>query len=209
MTLIGYSGHAFVVYGILKAVNVSVDSYCDAVEKSYNPFNLAYLGTETTNEAIESLKNGCFISIGNNGGRNQVYNYLSSKNILPVNAIHPAAIIDSTVKIANHAVMISAGVCINPLASINIGVICNTGCIIEHECIIGAFAHIGPGAVLCGNVTIGEGSFVGAASVIKQGITIGKNVIIGAGAVVVKNVGDNETVIGNPSRSFEKNIQIK
>jgi acetyltransferase-like isoleucine patch superfamily enzyme len=79
-------------------------------------------------------------------------------------------------------------------------VICNTGCIIEHECIIGDFVHIAPGAVLCGNVSIGNGTFVGANSVIRQGISIGKNVTIGAGTVVTKDVPDQCRVAGNPQR---------
>jgi sugar O-acyltransferase (sialic acid O-acetyltransferase NeuD family) len=96
--------------------------------------------------------------------------------------------------------MIAANVTINPLAKIGRGAICNTGCVIEHECEVDEFAHIGPGAVLCGNVKIGQQTFVGANAVIRQGITVGKNVMIGAGAVVVKNVPDNTTVIGVPAK---------
>jgi acetyltransferase EpsM len=33
-------------------------------------------------------------------------------------------------------------------------VILNTGCIIEHECVLGDAVHIGPGAVLAGNVKL-------------------------------------------------------
>ena len=88
---------------------------------------------------------------------------------------------------------------INACATIGDAVICNTACIIEHECRIANFVHIAPGAVLAGNVKIGEGTFVGANAVIKQGITIGKNVTIGAGAVVTKNIGDGLTYYGNPA----------
>jgi acetyltransferase-like isoleucine patch superfamily enzyme len=69
---------------------------------------------------------------------------------------------------------------------------------------IGEFAHIGPGAILCGNVTIGDGSFIGAGAIIRQNIIIGNNVMIGAGAVVVKDVEDNEIVVGNPSKKLIK-----
>jgi sugar O-acyltransferase (sialic acid O-acetyltransferase NeuD family) len=101
--------------------------------------------------------------------------------------------------------MISPNVTINALAKIGIGAICNTYSIIEHECIIGDFAHIAPGAVLCGNVKVGENSFVGAKSVIRENITIGKNVIIGAGSVVVKDIPDNVKVVGNPARIIKYN----
>ena len=197
MILIGYSGHAFVVYGILKAAGKKVIGYCDVSEKGYNPFDLTYFGTETSESAFEILKqNNFFIAVGDNITRNKIYDQLFQKNLTPVNAIHPSSVIDTSATIVTHGVMIAAGVIINPLAAIGKGAICNTGCIIEHECVVGDFSHIGPGAVLCGNVKIGNGTFVGANAVIKQGIIIGKNAMIGAGAVVVKNVPDNVTVIG-------------
>lgn len=201
MILIGYSGHAFVVCGIFQAAGKKVTGYCDVDEKEYNPFGLTYFGTENSDAALEALKQyGFFIAVGDNGLRKKIYSNLLLKNIIPVNAIHPSAIMDGSVKIAAGAVMIAANVTINPLAGIGTGVICNTGCIIEHECIVGEFAHIGPGAVLCGNVKIGEGTFVGAHAVIKQGINIGKNAMIGAGAVVVKDVPDGATVMGVPAK---------
>lgn len=201
MILIGYSGHAFVVYGILQLAGKQATGYCDVEEKEYNPFNLVYEGSETSDEAIKKLQTtDFFIAVGDNQVRHKIYHQLSKQNMLPANAIHPSAVIDASAGIADHGVMIAAQVSINPLASIGIGAICNTGCIIEHECVVGEFAHIGPGAVLCGNVKIGEGTFVGANAVIKQGITIGKNAMIGAGAVVVKNVADNVTVVGVPAK---------
>lgn len=201
MIIIGYSGHAFVLYGILQLAGKQVTGYCDVSEKEYNPFNLVYEGSETSEETLKKLQaNDFFIAVGDNKIRSKIYHQLNKQNILPVNAIHPSAVIDASASIAAHGVMIGAQVTINPLATIGMGAICNTGCIIEHECIVGDFAHIGPGAVLCGNVKIGDGTFVGANAVIKQGITIGKNAMIGAGAVVVKNVADNVTVVGVPAK---------
>jgi sugar O-acyltransferase (sialic acid O-acetyltransferase NeuD family) len=201
MILIGYSGHAFVVYGILRSAGLPVTGYCDVAKKEYNPFNLPYFGPENSESGLDALKqNGFFISIGDNRLRNKIYTNLQQKQLAPSNAIHPAAVIDASASIAEQGVMIAAHATINPLASIGTGAICNTGCIIEHECIVGEFAHIGPGAVLCGNVKIGSGTFVGANAVIKQGITVGKNAMIGAGAVVVKDVPDAVTVIGVPAR---------
>jgi sugar O-acyltransferase (sialic acid O-acetyltransferase NeuD family) len=201
MILIGYSGHAFVVYGIVTASGKKVTGYCDIEEKSYNPFVLQYFGKETTDTALAAFKTaGFFIAIGDNAVRKKIFNTLSSKNLFPVNVIHPSAVIDIAAIIAANGAMIAANATINPLAKIGIGAICNTGCIIEHECVVGNFAHIAPGAVLCGNVKVGNNSFVGANAVIKQGIVIGNNVMIGAGAVVLKNVPDNTTVIGVPAQ---------
>lgn len=205
MILIGYSGHAFVVCGILHAAGKQVTGYCDVEEKELNPFNLIYIGPENSVQAMEKIiEQGYFISVGNNAIRKKIYEHFAREQVFPVNAVHPSAMIDHTAQLAAHGIMISAGVCINPLATIGTGAICNTGCIIEHECKVGDYAHIGPGAVLCGNVRIGNLSFVGAGSVIRQGVSIGNNVVIGAGAVVVKDVPDNEIVVGNPSRTLIK-----
>lgn len=201
MILIGYSGHAFVVYGIFTAAGKKITGYCDVAEKEYNPFSLTYFGGENSETAFQTLKqNGFFIAIGDNSLRNKIYTSLQQNLLLPVNAIHPSAIIDASATIAKHGVMIAASATINPLAVIGTGAICNTGCIIEHESVVGEFAHIAPGAILCGNVKIGNGSFVGANAVIKQGVTVGKNTIIGAGAVVVKDVADGLTVVGVPAK---------
>lgn len=201
MILIGYSGHAFVVYGIFTATGKKITGYCDVAEKEYNPFNLHYAGSENSETGLQALKqNGFFIAIGDNQLRNKIYTNLQQKQLIPANAIHPSAKIDASASIAEHGVMIAANATINPLASVDTGAICNTGCIIEHECVVGEFAHIGPGAVLCGNVKIGSGTFVGANAVIKQGITVGKNAMIGAGAVVVKDVPNGVTVVGVPAK---------
>ncbi|MBL7701570.1 MAG: acetyltransferase [Ferruginibacter sp.] len=201
MILIGYSGHAFVIYGIFKAAGKKIAGYCDVTEKTYNPFGLQYFGKENSETGLQAIKDhGYFIAVGDNGLRKKIYEGLAKDNLQPGNAIHPSAVIDPSANVAEAGVMVAANVTINPLASIATGAICNTGCIIEHECIVGEFAHIGPGAVLCGNVKIGDGTFIGANAVIRQGVTVGKNAMIGAGAVVVKDVPDNVTVIGVPAR---------
>jgi sugar O-acyltransferase (sialic acid O-acetyltransferase NeuD family) len=141
--------------------------------------------------------------VGHNGIREKIHNHLSQFLGNPINAIHPSAVISGSVKMGD-GIMIAANATLNPLVQLGRGVICNTSTSIDHECIIGDFSHIAPGAVLCGNVTVGRGSFIGANSVIRQGITIGNNVIIGAGTVVIKDVADNATLIGNPARTLVK-----
>ena len=199
--LIAYSGHAFVIYDILKSQNKTVTTYCDSEEKINNPFLLQYLGKEDSEIALNMLQNDdYFVCIGNNNIRRKVQEkmtMLSQK--APINAIHQKSTINTMVTLGN-GVMVAASAVINPLSNIGSGVICNTGCIIEHENQIGDFVHIGPGAVLCGNVRIDENSFIGANTVVKQGVTIGKNVIIGAGSVVIENIPDNCTAVGNPCK---------
>jgi sugar O-acyltransferase (sialic acid O-acetyltransferase NeuD family) len=203
IVLIGYSGHAFVAADIFLSRGLSMAGYCDNEEKNYNPFSLKYIGKDQDTAVLKLLKEyDYFIAIGDNTIRRKIFEHLSASLGMPVNAIHTSSVISSSSIIGN-GVFIAANSTINPLVKIGNGVICNTSCSIDHECVIENFAHIAPGAVLCGNVRIGEGSFIGANSVIRQGINIGKNVMIGAGAVIVKDVADNSIIIGNPQKNLK------
>jgi sugar O-acyltransferase (sialic acid O-acetyltransferase NeuD family) len=207
VAVVGYSGHSYVIIDILLNAGRIVTAYCDSEKKDKNPYHLNYLGKES--ESLSSLQSfDYFIGVGHNGIRKKIFNQLFEHLGSPVNAIHPQAIVSASVEM-NYGIMISANATINPLVSLGQGVICNTSCSIDHECIIEDFAHIAPGAVLCGNVRIGAGSFVGANAVIKQGITVGRNVMIGAGSVIIRDVPDNTTVVGNPQRILEKEEQRK
>ena len=202
VAVVGYSGHSYVIIDILLNAGRMVTAYCDSDRKEKNPYHLNYLGKE--NEVINALLSfDYFVGVGHNGIRRKIHTQLAENLGNPINAIHPSAIISASVEL-KHGIMISANATINPLVTLGHGVICNTSCSIDHECIIEEFAHIAPGAVLCGNVRIGAGTFVGANAVIKQGITVGKNVTIGAGTVIIRDVPDNTIVVGNPQRIIHK-----
>ena len=206
--IVGYSGHAYVVLDILLSQKYSVIGYCDAIKKEDNPLNLKYLGKETDAYPLSILKeNNYFVSIGDNNIRAKVLDSLvNTLESAALNVIHEKAVCSSFIEChPNGGILVAANATINPFVKIGKGVICNTSCSIDHECILGDFVHIAPGAVLCGNVVIGDNSFIGANSVVKQGISIGKNVIVGAGSVVIKNIPDNAVVAGNPAKPLKIN----
>jgi sugar O-acyltransferase (sialic acid O-acetyltransferase NeuD family) len=201
--LAGYSGHGFVVAEAAQQANMPLFYYSEHTELNTNPFGLHYLGFEGKdsfegwNEDLDFI-----LGIGDNAIRVKVAQLIKSKNKKICNVIHPTASIGQKVTIGEGN-FIARNVSVNPLASISNYCILNTGCIVEHECVINQGVHIAPGAVLAGNVTVGENTFVGANAVIKQGVTIGKNVVIGAGSVVLKDVLDHKIVVGNPAKEIK------
>lgn len=198
--IIGYSGHSYVVLDSILSANYNVIGYCEQEKKAINPYNLAYFGDERTISVINKLVDSqVFLGVGDNAVRAKIFDHLTKHNISCPSLIDRNANVSKLASI-DHGTVVMPGATINALAEIGRAVICNSSCIIEHECLVGDYAHIAPGAVLTGNVTIGERTFIGANTVIRQGITIGKNVIVGAGSVVVKDVQDGEIVYGNPAK---------
>ncbi len=199
-TIIGYSGHAYVVAESYLSNGNSLHYYTSLKKADKNPFNLAYLGCETDpNFNGWGMRLAFIMGIGDNNLRYVIAELLLSKLQIIKSVIDPTSSISRTAIIGN-GVFASKGVIINAFSKIDDFAILNTGCIIEHECEISKAAHIAPGAVLGGNVKIGERSFIGANSVIKQGVVIGDDVIIGAGSVIINNVESKSKIVGNPGR---------
>lgn len=93
--------------------------------------------------------------------------------------------------------------------SIKCGDFCifNQNSTIAHDCAIGDFVHLAPGANISGNVDIGENCWVGAGAVINQGeleckLRLGNNTVIGSGAVVIGSCSSNSTYVGIPARKL-------
>jgi len=142
-------------------------------------------------------------SIGNPFLRIKLYNIICEIGYkIPI-------IIDSSAKVSKHAI-IEQGVFIGKKCIVNAGshiqkgAIINSGSIIEHDCQIAAFVHIGPGAILGGEVVVGENSHVGLNAMVKQQVHIGSNSVIGMGSVVLHNIDNNIMAYGNPCREVKK-----
>jgi sugar O-acyltransferase (sialic acid O-acetyltransferase NeuD family) len=195
--IIGYSGHAYVVCDILLKNKVSIKGYCDRIRKKNNPYNLIYLGSELEYSFNDEE---VFVAIGDNKIRKAVFDSLDGKAALG-DAYHPAAEIGYGVQLGAMTTLGAYSV-VNPLASLGKGVIINTGAIIEHECKVGDFVHVAPGAILAGNAVIGDNTFIGLEQLVKQGVKICNDVIVGAGSVVIKDISEPGTYIGVPAKKM-------
>jgi sugar O-acyltransferase (sialic acid O-acetyltransferase NeuD family) len=199
LSLIGYSGHAYICAEVALLNGYVIDGYFELTQMASNPFNLNYRGKGVVLDPALTL----FVAIGDNALRKKLYNQAYTNGNTISTLIHPKANVSELAEVKS-GTLICAGAIINPLAEIGAGVIINSGAIIEHECKIGNFTHVAPGAVLTGNVTVGELCFIGANTVIKQGTTICSNVTIGMGAVVTKNITEPGTYVGAPARKLIK-----
>ena len=210
LLLVGGGGHCkSVLDSVLASSDYSDIGIIDNEENvGKNIFNIPIIGTDKDLERL--YNNGykyAFISIGSIGNpdlRIKLFHRLVDSGYIIPNVIDPSSTVSHYAKLAA-GIFIGKKVVINSGVNIHKGVIINTASVIEHDCIIDEFAHIAPGAILCGNIHVGKRAHIGAGCSIRQQIIIGSDTIIGLGSVVLNNIEDNVIAYGNPCKGVKKN----
>lgn len=134
-----------------------------------------------------------FIAVGDNRVRERISN--AKRNW--ANVFHPRAIFGG---ILCSGVYLGCRAVIGPNAIVGDFSIVNTGAILEHDSVLGAYSHLCPGVITGGGVKIGNLTTVGMGAIIRDHVTIGNNCVIGMGSVVTKDIPDNSVAYGNPCR---------
>jgi sugar O-acyltransferase (sialic acid O-acetyltransferase NeuD family) len=139
------------------------------------------------------------IAIGDNGARRAMANIIEESGFQLVNAIHPSAQLASSVTVGK-GVVIAAGALVCAHCQVGDYAILNTGCIVDHESMIGTATHVCPGVRLAGHVTVESGAFLGIGATVVQNVRVGFEAVVGAGSVVIQNVDPMTTVVGVPAK---------
>lgn len=124
--------------------------------------------------------------------------------------IHPDA---SLTQARQEGTVIGAGAVIfagaRVMAGVSIGCFCtmNLNVTVSHDCDIGDFVNLSPGAHIAGNVCIGRGAWIGLGAVVNQGsddrkLIIGAGTIVGSGTVVLRDCDPDAVYVGNPARKI-------
>ena len=154
-------------------------------------------------EALETMRGrgvaAAIVAIGQAGARASIAERLRQAGFTLISAIHPRACVSPSATISPGC-LVGAGGIVHAGTVLGEGAIVNTGAIVEHDCTVGAFAHIAPGAVIGGHARIGEASWIGIGATVKDRIAIGDRTMIGAGSVVVRDMPADALAYGNPAR---------
>ncbi len=211
MVVIGGGGHAKVVIALLKKLGVyEILGYTD-LKNNGSILGVSHLGPDSELEPLSAAKPGlkAAIGIGQVGLGKQRCSILG-RLAIPLVAfppiVSPAAIVNESV-ILGHGVVIMDGAVINAGASIGCGAIVNTHSTIEHDSVVGDWAHIAPGAIVCGNVHIGDFSMVGAGATVIERIRVASSCMIAAGATVVQTIASAGVYAGTPARLLHEGSQ--
>ena len=101
--------------------------------------------------------------------------------------IHPQATVASDVRAAPGLVM-AAGSRITTNVTVGRHVHLNLNATLSHDCEVGSYSLLNPGAHVNGEVVLGESVVVGSGAVVREGSRVGAGTVIGAGAVVITDL---------------------
>ena len=135
--------------------------------------------------------------------RRAIYERLTALGFRFATVVDPLALLAGPVEIGEGA-QVLAGAVVQPGARLGVNCIVNTRASIDHDCVIGAHAHIAPGATLSGGVRVGEGAHVGTGASVIHNVHIGAGAVVGAGAAVIADVPNGTTAVGVPARILGK-----
>jgi sugar O-acyltransferase (sialic acid O-acetyltransferase NeuD family) len=111
---------------------------------------------------------------------------------LPI-LLHPRATVERSAQVGD-GTQVFANAYIGSSALLRPKCMVNTGAIVSHDCEIGSYTHIAPGALLAGHVRVGERTLVGMGVTTAIGIKVGDGVRIGNGAILYADVPDRTII---------------
>jgi len=126
-------------------------------------------------------------AIGHVEVRVQIFDMLRQAGFLFPTVIHPMAFVEPSAKIED-GVQILAKSYISSSATIDFGTLINAGVVVSHDCNLGKYVNLSPGAMLAGGVVLKDRVQVGMAATINIDITVGEGARIGNSAVVKADV---------------------
>lgn len=199
--LLGGGGHASVLLEILALEKSEVIGIIDPHKKKGASISGIPIIGNNDDEVLEHSKEEILLVNAIGPKPKSSERKILSKKFLKLGyqfktLIHPSAHISNT-SIIKNGCQVMAGAIIQANAIIGALSVVNSGAIIEHDCNIGEYNHIAPGAILCGGVKTESGVFIGSGSTILENLTLKANSTLAAGVTLRKNLCNNKIFYGH------------
>lgn len=164
LMILGAGGHGRTLYELARLLGYQDIIFLDDNVSPIIETNKLIIGKISELKLHVNDASHIAIGIGNNKVREQLYQQLISLGIDPVTLIHPLAFVSPSATIADGSVVL-AGAVVGANAKLGVGTIVNSHSTVDHDSILGDFAHLGVGVHLAGSTIIGKSAFLQAGTV--------------------------------------------
>jgi len=195
----GGGGHGKALIDLVRLVaNYSIAGIVDdGLPVGSNIMGVTVLGGSSILERL--IKQGVHLAanavggIGNIDSRIKVFERLSQAGFTCPTLVHPTAFIEPS-SFLSQGVQVMPHAYVGSEAHVGFGAIVNTGTIVSHDCKLGDYSNLSPGAILAGEVTVGTATLVGMGVTVNLRVNIGSHARIGNGATIKQDVPESGIV---------------
>ncbi len=197
LVVVGAGGHAKVVIATARATGREVVAVFDD--------DIRRIGSNFMGVRIEGPVNSIrtqypdaevVLAIGDNRTRKEINAMLDGPF---ATLIHPFTWIAPDVALGPGTVVF-AGTVVQVGTRVGTHCVLNTSCSVDHDCLLGDYSQVAPGARLAGTVELQEGAYLGMNACAIQNLSVGAWAVVGAGAAVIRDVPEGHLVKGVPAR---------
>lgn len=173
LLIIGAGGHGRAVAEAAElGARYSVTAFLDdAPEAAQNILGIPVWGGSSALGDLMGRIDEVVVAIGNNTMRRALHQRVRESGLGLATIIHPAALLSPRAVVGPGSVLL-AGAIVGTQARLGEGVIVNCGAIVDHDCMVEDFGHLGVKAGMAGGAILGTGAWMQAGSSLGYGVRI-------------------------------------
>ncbi len=130
------------------------------------------------------------VAIGNNRLREALQQRLYAAGFELATVVHPLAMVSPRAVIGAGCAVMACAI-VGTGAQLGEGVIVNCGAVIDHDCRVEDFGHLGVNAAMAGGSVLGRSAWVQAGAVLGYGAMVEAGPLLGPGEAVNKTINRN------------------
>ncbi|RYH70060.1 MAG: acetyltransferase [Alcaligenaceae bacterium] len=123
------------------------------------------------------------VALGNNKLREAMHLLVRAAGLALATVVHPSAFVSPRASVGEGSTLI-AGAIVGTGASLAEGVIVNCGAVVDHDCRVEPFGHLGINAGMSGGAVLGHGAWMHAGTTIGYGVELSAGLVLRPGEVV-------------------------
>ncbi|MDH6166712.1 sugar O-acyltransferase (sialic acid O-acetyltransferase NeuD family) [Variovorax boronicumulans] len=185
LLIIGTGGHGRSVAEavLLRDDYVLTGFLDDAAEPGQHVWDWPVWGTTAMLSACKDQIDAVFVAIGNNALREALHQRVQAQGLALATVIHPAATVSPRAAVGR-GTAIMAGAVVGTGAQLGEGVIVNCGAVVDHDCTVEPFGHLGVNAGMAGGSVLGRRAWMPVGAALAYGVRVAADRVLHSGEVV-------------------------
>jgi sugar O-acyltransferase (sialic acid O-acetyltransferase NeuD family) len=155
----------------------------DAAKPGQRMWGFPVWGTTSLLGECSDRVDAVFVAIGNNALREALHQRAHAHGLALATVIHPAASVSSRAEVGQGCA-IMAGAVVGTGARLGEGTIVNCGAVVDHDCTVEPFGHLGVNAGMAGGSVLGRRAWLPVGAALAYGAKVAADRVLQPGEVV-------------------------